>query len=467
MQGLAHRERSDARHSTLSDRMEGIITYVRLTNKDATYRFIREKAGERARKIGESEPSDWQIRYVLDRIPKAVLALADGRENKFRNGSRITFLLTYDGSEIVIQVDWTLVDVLVKDLRQPGVRSPSGETRLYLLRAKECSSRGSPAARFLYDRPNKFDVAALIRDVLIRSERNPFGGKFNRLDVDNGPELISDMVQFICAELHIDMPRDSPRHPEGRARAERDFGMLNTRLWSTLLGYVNSNTTARNPSAKAVLTPMELEDKYWEFMAIYHNEPQEELGGKTPIEFYHEHCFAEPVDPRLLDTLLLEPVDRVVRKEGIQLDNRIYWHENLGDIVNQPVLVRAAPAYKAPDEIEVFYDGTWFCTAVAIDSPKGRAIPREQIAAAQHTQRRRIKGRIAHARASLVAIDREIEFGEVAHAENVEEGPSPASSAKPVTIDPSSGMNMVTMPKDLASKPAKDWLDRMNDHTIS
>jgi len=51
-----------------------------------------------------------------------------------------------------------------------------------------------------------------------------------------------------------------PRHPEGRARAERDFETLNTRLWSTLPGYVNSNTTARNPSARAVLTPMELED---------------------------------------------------------------------------------------------------------------------------------------------------------------------------------------------------------------
>lgn len=203
---------------------------------------------------------------------------------------------------------------------------------------------------------------------------------------------------------------------------------------------------------------MELEDKYWEFMAIYHNEPQEELGGKTPIEFYHEHCFAEPVDPRLLDTLLLEPVDRVVGKVGIQLDNRIYWHENLGDIVNQPVLVRAAPAYRAPDEIEVFYDGTWFCTAVAIDSPKGRAIPHEQIAAAQHTQRRRIKAQITHAYASLEAIDREIEYGEAPRTGGHEPTPPPAAAHAVETAD----HHAVGTMRDSSANAPRDWLDRIN-----
>ena len=104
----------------------------------------------------------------------------------------------------------------------------------------------------------------------------------------------------------------------------------------------------------------------------------------------------------MLDPLLQEGVTRKILKEGIKLRRRVYYHSDLFDptLVNRDidsVVVRIQPGDVAPDEIEVYAGGHWLCTAVAVTSPKGRLVTREEVAVAQRRQRRGLQAQVKRA----------------------------------------------------------------------
>lgn len=67
-------------------------------------------------------------------------------------------------------------------------------------------------------------------------------------------------------------------------------------------------------------------------------------------------------------------------------------------LVGEDVLVRAVPHYTAPDEVEVFFEGQWRCTAFALTSLKGQAVERQMVVEAQRRQRAHARRRIDAAR---------------------------------------------------------------------
>jgi DNA-binding Lrp family transcriptional regulator len=128
--GLAPRRRSDhGRRHVISDRMVEIILGIRLSKPDWPVRAVYEAACERARLLDEPEPSEWQVRDIINRIPKPVRLLADGRDDEFRNKYRITYRMRFDAQRLVYQIDHTPIDVLVKDIRGQAYRRASGEIR--------------------------------------------------------------------------------------------------------------------------------------------------------------------------------------------------------------------------------------------------------------------------------------------------------------------------------------------------
>jgi len=406
--GLARKPRLDKgnRHK-ISAAMEELVRAIRLTNPDWLDRAVLEKACTMARALGEPEPSAFHVRDIVDSIPAPIRALADGRERAFRDKYKITYRLQW-GGHIVLQVDWTRGDVLVKDMR---IGHKGEEVRPFHLLAFEPGSRAALASLFGYDRPDRYDVATVIRRALRGPE--PLGGQINQVSTDNGLELVAAHVHQLVTGMGIDVHVCKPYHPEERGGCERFFKTLNTRLWSTERGYVGSNTVERNPNARATKTLTELEATYDEFLATYHNEIHSETG-ETPLDFLRTHYLREPVDPRKLDLLLKERHNRRVIKAGIKHLNRLYWAAALGPLVNQHVVIRAAPDYTRPDEVEVFHaddNGVdqWMCTAVAMDSERGRAVTAADIAGAQRDQRQQARGVINRAKGTLEETTRRIE----------------------------------------------------------
>ena len=405
--GLAPRPRSDrGSHHGISERMIQIVEGIRLSHLDWSVRAVWEEAQKKAFSLGEPETTEHQVRSICDHIPAPVKLLADGRRNEFRNKFRITYSITFE--QVVYQIDHTQIDVLVKDLRSPKFQTPTGEIRPWLTLCIDSQSRLVMAARFGYDRPDRFVVAAAIRDALLVSETKSYGGLPNEIWVDNGKELVARHVQQLTRELGIMLEPCLPGQPQHKGIVERFFETLNTRLWSRLPGFVNSNVVERNPNAKAALTLPELVTEFWTFIETYHQEVHSETGS-TPLQYWSENCFAEKVDPRLLDTLLKEPENRRVIKEGVKYAGRVYWHAALARLVGEDVLIRAEPLYMTPEEIEVYHGGSWICTAFATDSTLGRTITRQQIAEAQREQRETIRQKIRRARATVKDADHQIE----------------------------------------------------------
>jgi hypothetical protein len=153
-----------------------------------------------------------------------------------------------------------------------------------------------------------------------------------------------------------------------------------------LPGYVGANVVERNPKAKAELSLSELDHCFRTFVERYHQEVHSSTG-QTPLQFWQEHATQVPVNERLLEVFLKEATHRRVLKEGIKYLGRIYWHADLATLVGEDVLVRAAPSYMAPDELEVYFEDQWRCTAFALDSAKGQALPRSVVSNAQRHQR--------------------------------------------------------------------------------
>ena len=396
--GLAPRKRADTGTlHLLRAEMVQFVEGLRLTHRDSSVRFIYELACQHAKTTGERPPGLWQVRSICAQIPAPVQLLADGREEEFRNRYRLTYPIAHDPHRIVWQIDHKApLHILIRDLRASSHRSPSGEVRPYLTLVIDSASRLIMAGLFSYDPPDRFMVAAAIRVAMLTSEQKPFGGVPDEIWVDNGKDLIADHVYQLVQGVGSHLFPGPPHYPELRGIVERFHETLDTRLWATLPGYVGANVVERNPKAKAELSLSELDQHFRTFIEHYHQEIHSTTQ-QTPLQFWQIHATQLPVNERLLDVLLKEAAQRRVLKEGIKYWGRIYWHADLATLVGEDVLVRAAPSYMAPDELEVYFEELWRCTAFALDSAKGQALPRSTVREAQRSQRVETRRRITKA----------------------------------------------------------------------
>jgi hypothetical protein len=203
-------------------------------------------------------------------------------------------------------------------------------------------------------------------------------------------------------------------------------------LWSTLPGYTNSNTKDRHPDVKAELTLAEIVEHFKKHLDTYHHETHSETQ-ETPLQFWVEHCCAlPPPNPRELDHLILTRHERVHIKEDIQYAGRFYWHKDLaGEVpVDATVVIRAQADYMKPDNIEVYYNQKWICTADARDSVAGRQVTGKDVVTAQRKQKKRIKNKIAEKQAVLKQANQEI-AEQQRHSSLSQEGTPTAAPTKP------------------------------------
>jgi putative transposase len=457
--GLTPRERADkGGHHRISEHMHEIIRGVRFSQVNKSVRSVYQAVCQKAQALGEPAPSEWQVRKICAQMHEPEVLLADGRDDDFRDRYEVTmrmehirrasFLITY-------QIDHTPVDVLVKDLRSKPYQTKSGEVRPWLTTCIDSRSRLLMAAVFGYDHPDRYTVATAIREAVLTSEQKLYGGKPHEIWVDNGHELLAHHVLQLTQALQIVLHPCKPHRPQEKGIVERFFGTLNTRLWADQPGYVASNTEERNPHAQAKLTLAELEERFWTFIHRYHQEVHSETG-ETPLEYWEKHCYAEPADPRELDVLLKEPIDRVVAKDGIYYRNRIYWHAMVPDLVGKHVEIRAEPIYRAPDEVEVFLDHQWMCTAKATDA---QVITQKDMGTAKREQKEHLRRSIKKAREAAEAADREI--AALQGDQPTQPAPSPEAPAQQTPSPSKPKRQGRASPEPPARSIRGDFLERM------
>ena len=430
--GLAPKTRSDkGSHHKITSEMIEVVRGVRFDQPGKSVRAVYETVIQKAQILGEVAPSRWQVRQICAEISQPERFLAEGRDDFFRNNCEVTRSLEPQRRKstlIVYQIDPTRVNLLIKDLRKPSCRSKSGMVRPWLTVCFDSRSRLVLAAIFTYDHPDRYTIAAAIRDAVLAPLTSPYGGIPHEIWIDHGKELLSHHVEQLTQELSVQLHKCHRHRPQEKGLIERFFRTLNTRFWSTQPGYVGSNVVERNPHVKAVLTMQELERRFWQFIEGYHHEVHSQTQ-EAPLAYWKTHCYAESADPRKLDILLQEPIAHKVQRTGIHTENRVYWDKALATRVGSWVVTRAAPHYQAPEQIEVFQKRRWICTAKATDTLEEEAVGREEIVAAKHEQKAFLRGNIKHAREAVAAIDRTI-AAHLQHQEHRAEPPAAAQSPR-------------------------------------
>jgi putative transposase len=378
--GLAPHARSD-RHSchTISSTMMQQIETLRLSHRDAPLRHVYTLACAWAESHEEKTPSLWQVRAVCRRILPAVLTLADGREAEFR----ITYPIYHDPHQMIWQLDH----------REPlpvFIKHGSQEIRPYLTLIVDSASRVIMGTAFSLTKPDRFVVATALRTALLITDDKPYGGVPQALWIDNAKELLSTHVRQLVTGLGIDLVPGPPYRPEIRGIVERMHRTLETQLRATLPGYCGPNVVARHPDVHAVFTLEELIRHFQQFVEHYHATG----GDEAPLARWHSQVIPVPVNPRLLDILLSEPLSRRILKSGIKFNGRLYWDAAFAPYVGQEVTIRVPSSPPEPPTIDVYVGERWIASATPVVPG---SVPRLVVAEAQRTQRRETRRQIREA----------------------------------------------------------------------
>jgi hypothetical protein len=139
-----------------------------------------------------------------------------------------------------------------------------------------------------------------------------------------------------------------------------------------------------------------------------------------------------------------------VIKTGIKYEKRLYWHRALADYVGKRVQVRSAPSYASADDIEVYDEDIWICTAFATDSETGKAVTAEDVRGAQREQREKARERIHEARDVVKQVDAEI----AALQQQRESNDSPPTAEAPQAGSDGSPQQATQTPADAPKEEA-------------
>lgn len=190
----------------------------------------------------------------------------------------------------------------------PYLRIDGKTVKTFLIAFIDDCSRLVPFAMFVLT--EKFDgLRRTMKEALIRR------GIPTMLYTDNGKIFRSDMLQFACAGLGINLLHTRAYDPQSKGKIERMFLTCKTRFYTLL-------------KARPASSLDELNERFWKWLEEdYHRKPHASLEGKMPLEVYLSQMDRVRMveDPSALDALFLKRVHRTVKHDAtFPLDNRLY-----------------------------------------------------------------------------------------------------------------------------------------------
>ena len=292
-----------------------------------------------------------------------MLAKREGRKAARDRYAPVKGSLNSDYPLALVQIDHTLVDVIVVDSE---TRAPI--QRPWLTVAIDVNSRCIAGFHLSLEPPSATSVAlCLIHAVLPKinwlAERRvdgewPVRGIPERLHLDNAKEFRSEALKRGCEQYGIAIDYRPVRTPHYGGHIERLIGTMMGKV-HLLPGTTFSNIADKgdiDPDKTAAMTIEEVERWLGHAIAgVYHRELHRGIG-MPPAEAWRRGIAGhgdvlgrgEPVavaDPRrfLIDFLPIER--RLVRRDGVRLHSIAYWSDVLSTWIGEPapMIVRYDP----------------------------------------------------------------------------------------------------------------------------
>ncbi len=201
-----------------------------------------------------------------------------------------------------------------------------------------------------------------------------------------GSDFTSRHMEYVAADLKMQLVFSTPGQPRGRGRIERFFRTVNEMFLCTLDGYAGKSR--RKPS----LTLDAFDALFKAFLLhTYHCRPNK-AGELSPVQRWEKGGFL----PRMLDSqerldllLVHEAKERKVRPDGIHFHRLRYLSPVLAAYVGESITVRYDP--RDVGEVRVFYRDKFLCRAISAELT-GAVVPLREIVRSRNQRRNELRG---------------------------------------------------------------------------
>jgi len=353
---LVRTPRGRARGVSLLDReteslINEMITTHYLKREGCSKSHLVRRVRSRCRKEKRKEPSP---KAILTRIARMGPADCDrarqGAKRAGQSWGARPGRLAIDRPLGMIQIDHTRVDLIV--VSNDAGRRPIG--RPWLTVAIDVATRCVVGIYLSMKAPSAVSVALCIEHAVLPKQENegnpgiwPMYGRPEVILVDNGKDFRSEALRRGCANHQIDLRFRPVATPHYGAHVERLIGTL-MQMVHLLPGTTFSNPKQRGNYDSEAHANMTLEElRNWLVEKIcreYHVQKHAGLGmapllawerGHTNAagEFLAPPIVAKPEEFRI-DFLPFEL--RRVKRTGINLCRRRYWHDQLTGLIESP-----------------------------------------------------------------------------------------------------------------------------------
>jgi putative transposase len=324
------------------------IEEVYLTRQKPTMTHLVGEVRRRCREAGLEPPSRSTVeRRLAQRAPSEVVARREGRKAARDRFTPATGSVEAPWPLSLVQIDHTLVDVIVVDtMTRLPVQRP------WLTLAIDVHSRCVAGFHLSLDPPSATSVALCVAQACLPKDAWlttrgiegdwPVRGLLDRLHLDNAKEFHSEALRRGCEQYGITIDYRPVRTPHYGGHIERLIGTMMGKV-HLLPGTTFSNVRSKGdnkPESTAAMTLDEVER--WlghAIVGVYHRELHRGIGA-TPLGAWTRGLSGDEVtpgrgeplpvaDPRrfLIDFLPL--TRRLVRREGVFLHSIGYWSDVL------------------------------------------------------------------------------------------------------------------------------------------
>ncbi len=341
-----------------------VIESVYMTRQRPRISDIETELRKRCHVLQLKPPSRKAITARVRSKPQSeVMARREGRKAARDRFAPATGSLEADWPLALVQIDHTLVDVIIVD---SVTRAPI--QRPWLTLAIDICSRCVVGFHLSLEPPSATSVALCVAHAILPKtqwlaerrvdEEWPVHGLFARLHLDNAKEFHSEALRRGCEQYGIAIDYRPVRTPHYGGHIERLIGTMMGKV-HLLPGTTSSDVCAKgdlDPQKTAAMTIEELERWLAHAIAgVYHRTLHRTLG-TTPLAAWgrgivgddHTPGRGEPTviaDARrlLIDFLPIEY--RLVRREGVSLHSIYYWSDVLKTWIGEPqkMIVRYDP----------------------------------------------------------------------------------------------------------------------------
>lgn len=349
LQNLERKHRSDlGKYRKITNQTKGIIEGLFLDKQNITIANITRKINEYCIEQSTKPANYYTVRKVVQGIPKDIATLAKYGNKVYADKYEIIMRRESKYSNQMWQVDHCLLSIKVR-------HKDKAEDYPWLTIVIDDFSRAIMGFCLFIGAPSAIQTALALRKAIwYKQEKNwSVCGIPEILYTDHGTDFTSTHIDYVCADLKIQLIHSIVGKPKGRGKVERFFLSLEQKLIEQLK--MNNKAYQLN----------ELEELIKDFIINDYHHTIHSTIGEAPIVLWNK----QQIIPQMPDSieklnllLLTAKKFRIVQRDGIRFAGFRYFHPNLIAYVGERIIIHFDP--NDLSEIWVYEQNQLICKAV-------------------------------------------------------------------------------------------------------